>query len=271
MTASSHAKVRPWRRVYKFDKLLDPLLLVCIAGVIVQRALRSGPGPLSGGALIGDLIAALALSYIGAWFFNLLVIRLPKRRDKAAFVEVSGNLVARFSGTAVGILQAMAAAHGMPPPPRQPDQAYLRELMPKVNPMAATAPMMGFDRQPYNWIQFTAAQIDNATGLQQRLVPFFPQMEAETVAAIAAVENCTLFQIIKQTVALGPMGNSDMTRFEGMYLDLWTACAKVGDRYLDEIAPLLRPDKRLHIDDPDGSPPPPTTGTSRRWLRKPGQ
>ncbi|MCW2899266.1 MAG: hypothetical protein JWO67_1531 [Streptosporangiaceae bacterium] len=270
MTASSHAKARPWRRVYKFDLLLDVLVLVCIAGIIAQRALRSVPELFPGGALIGDLLAALALSYTGAWFFNLLVIRLPKRRAKAAFVEVSGNLVARFSSTALGILQAMATEHGAPLPTRQPDPAYLHELMLTVNPMA-DAPMIGFDGQRCNWIQYTAHEIERAAGVQQRLVPFFPQMEAETVAAIAAVENCTLFQTIKQLLAAGPMRNSDMTAFESIYLDLWTGCAKVGDRYLDEIAPLLESDRRMHIDQLDGSPPPPNSGSSRRWLRKPSR
>lgn len=44
------------------------------------------------------------------------------------------------------------------------------------------------------------------------------------------------------------MRNSDMRGFESMYLELWTACAKVGDQYLVEIAPLLelsRPDRLM--------------------------
>jgi hypothetical protein len=183
------------------------LLLVCVAVVIAQRALSTVSELFPGGALICDLLAALALSYTSACFFNLLVVRLPKRRDKAAFLEVSGNLVAQFSSTAVGILQAMATEHGMSPPTRQPDPAYLYEVMMKVNPVA-DAPMIGFDGSRYNWIQYTAEGIERAAGIQRRLVPFFPQMEAETVA-IAAVENCTLVQTIKR-LAAAPMNDSDM-------------------------------------------------------------
>ncbi|WP_226353770.1 hypothetical protein [Pseudonocardia sp. ICBG601] len=256
---------RPWRRIYKFDPLLDVLVIVCVVTVVTQRLLRSVPQLFPGGALLGDVIAALALSFIGAWFFNLLVIRLPKQRDKGAFVEVSGKLVARFATTAVGILQPMATEHGMRPPPRQPDPEYLSELMAKVSPMGP-APMVGFQGQRYNWIQFTDDAIDRAIALKNRLTPFFPQMEAETVASIAAVENCTLFQTIKLQVASGPITNPDMTVFESMYFDLWSACAKVGDRYLVEVAPLLEASQRADLDNLNGATPPPEAEGGRRWL-----
>lgn len=240
-------RTRRLRRAYMFDPTLDILVIVCIAGVIAQRSLRAVPEVFAGGAIAGEVLAALALSYTGAWFFNLLVIRLPKGRDKVAFAEVSGNLVAQYASTAVSILQQMANAHGMTPPPRQPDEEYLKELLAKVDPMG-DAPLVDFQGRHSNWIQHTHNEIERAAGLHGRLVPFFPQMEASTVAAIAAVENTNLVQTIKLMVASPPMRNEDMSVFAEGYLQLWTACAKVGDCYLAEIAPLLEPEQRLHID-----------------------
>jgi hypothetical protein len=75
-------------------RLVDILLVVAVVIVITQRTLRSVLELFTGGAVLGDILTALRLSYVGAWLFNLLVIRLPKRRDKTAVLSISGNLVA---------------------------------------------------------------------------------------------------------------------------------------------------------------------------------
>lgn len=232
-------KARAQRRGYGVDPVLDPLLVVSIAGVILQRSLRTVPEVLPGGAVLGDILAALALSYIGAWFFNLLVIRLPRTREKRSFAKASGHLVAEYSSTAVKIFQAMAAEPRMAPPPRSPDPDYLRDLLSQTDPMA-TAPRTDVAGAPFNWVQFTSSEIEASAALQRRLQAFYPQLEAETTAAIAAVENCHIGRVARLVAASPPVENPDLRVFFQLYLDLWRTCAAVGDRYLLEIAPLLR-------------------------------
>ncbi|GAA1850122.1 hypothetical protein GCM10025792_18500 [Pseudonocardia tropica] len=258
-------KARPWRRIYKFDLLLDPLVIACVVTVVMQRLLRSVPQLFPGGALLGDVIAALALSFIGAWFFNLLVIRLPKVRDKRSFAEVSGHLLADYSLTAVKILQAMAAETGAPPPPRRPDQRYLKDLLSRVRPMDI-APKTDVAGTKFNWLQFTNSEIEDSASLRNRLQPFFPQLDVATTAAIAAVENCHISRISRVLAMSPPMSNPDLSGLADLYLDLWRACTVVGDRYLIEIAPLVSQDERIDIDRLEGAPPPPPRDGERRWV-----
>jgi len=43
--------------------------------------------------VIGDLFFELSIAYLGAWFFNLLVIELPRRKQRAdAFEAINYRL-----------------------------------------------------------------------------------------------------------------------------------------------------------------------------------
>jgi len=44
------------------------------------------------------------------------------------------------------------------------------------------------------------------------------------------------------------MNNATLEEFESLFWDYWVACSVLGDRYNEEIAPLLDEKRRLRID-----------------------
>jgi hypothetical protein len=120
------------------ERILDILLVSSIGTVAFQRAFRSVPEVFPGGAAIGEVLATLATGFIGAWFFNLINIRLPKNREKEAVVGAVGVAIAQYASQARNILQDMALSLSMPPVPRKPDRRVLAEILGKINPNGAS-------------------------------------------------------------------------------------------------------------------------------------
>lgn len=75
------------------QRAINGIALVCIFLTLLVTGLRFLPPAFPHAAVIGDLVFSLAIAYLGAWFFNLLVIEIPKRRQQTeAFKIIDANL-----------------------------------------------------------------------------------------------------------------------------------------------------------------------------------
>src|SRR3989442_1721310 len=77
--------------------VVTALFAVAVIFVIVRTALLSVPEVFPGGARIGEVLFELSVAYIAAWFFNLLVVVLPRRRSRDLVLAEAGNVILRLA------------------------------------------------------------------------------------------------------------------------------------------------------------------------------
>jgi len=232
------------------ERILDILLISSIVTVASQRAFRSVPEVFPGGAAIGEVLATLATGFVGAWFFNLINIRLPKKREKQAVVGAVGVTIAQYASQARNILQDMALSLSMPPVPRKPDRRVLAEILGTINPNEAsrTLKAIGPPTAYFTWIEYVGNSLRASRMLLDRITVAYPYLDADTVSAISAIDSTNLVRIVHNYPVFPQMGNTTLDALESIFWDHWVACSTLGDRYMVEIFPLIDERRRLHID-----------------------
>lgn len=80
---------------------------------VEQVLLADVPEVFKGGAALGKLFYDLAIAYIGAFAFYLLVVVLPLRRDRRNAYRHLAPLIGRVVGEAVGLMQSLNQAAGV--------------------------------------------------------------------------------------------------------------------------------------------------------------
>lgn len=144
----------------------------------------------------------------------------------------------------------MAATLSMPPVPRKPDRQILKEILSKINPNEAlrTLAAMGPPRVYFTWIEYVSNALRGARLMLDRISVVYPHLEAETVSAISAIDSTSLVRIVHNYPMFSLMNNANLEVFENLFWEHWVACSTLGDRYNEEIFPLLDERRRLHID-----------------------
>jgi len=235
-----------WFRI----RIVDVLLGLSLVTVVAQKVLNGVPQLFPGGALIGEVLENLATGYVGAWVFDLLVNRLPKSRDKRAVVSIIGVPVAQYAGQARRLLGDMARSADLPPVPRKPDRTILLKILKCTNPNSPSNVLRSANMGSghLTWMEDVATTVLNSQHSLDRFVAAYPYLDARTVAAISAIDSTSLVRLISNYREWPSMSNSNMEVLEDTFWDYWVACSNLGDRYIEELFPLIDERKRLHID-----------------------
>ncbi|QZH58861.1 hypothetical protein K1X22_21785 [Mycolicibacterium farcinogenes] len=123
------ARIRRWRNSFRVwnryaylsahERRLNRFLwLVLLAGLVysvLQHVVLAEVAPVfRGGERWGDLIYDLAIAYIGAFVFYLLVVRIPLRQDRRNVCENLGPLIDMVIGEATNLMGLLNRAAGAP-------------------------------------------------------------------------------------------------------------------------------------------------------------
>ncbi len=81
-----------WRQ-----RVVSLLFLGSVAFVIARTVLLSVHELFPGGAQIGEIIFDLAIAYIAAWIFNLLIVVMPQLDSRDRVLVAAGRLIDRLT------------------------------------------------------------------------------------------------------------------------------------------------------------------------------
>lgn len=200
MTAAAH-RARQWRPV----GLINWLAIGSLVLVISRILLLDVPEPIWGLARTGEILNNLALAYLAAWIFHLIVIERPRvaarRRVAAAyrddFLEVAGK---------GGLLLEAVARKKLKSAPPNPTLEEVTALCASVN-RGSRAPYYHFrgklTSETLDWIEYFDRHLASARDAQERLSPALPFLEPETIAMLRSVNNSDFEKFIKNCVDHG--------------------------------------------------------------------
>lgn len=109
-------------------------LLYCVAEHIL---LANIPEVFRGGARVGSLLYKLAIGYVDAFIFYLLIVRLPLQRDRRNIYKNLEPLIARVVGEATGLMGTLHQAAGFDSH-RENTLANVQETCSKIGPETPT-------------------------------------------------------------------------------------------------------------------------------------
>lgn len=153
--------------------------------VVIRTALLSVPELFPGGARIGEVFFELAIAYIGAWFFNVLVVVLPRLHDRDAVMEGAGIVIRRLGTVGLRIRRDLK----LPSKPESWDVKMdscadgVREKF-KTLKLTDDAPLAiknGATIRIGNWREWVADKIGEIDGYNASLVPYLSYLEIELI------------------------------------------------------------------------------------------
>lgn len=224
-------------------RLIDVVAVIAFATVVLRTSLQGIPQLFPGGARIGEVLSQLSVGYLGAWLFHLLVIVLPRRSDQRLIFRTCDRLIHVASGT--GFLVMIFAVTEEQFIPNTPDRDALRRACKKVNPNArARSGGVKMDRLgrpvPISWLEYVEQDLEQSGKALRDLQPFYPYLDAETIALLNEVSSHFLRILFDGTSKFGPIGHDDFSPYEKYMFEYWELCNRLTDHRMRHIAPLAR-------------------------------
>lgn len=208
------------------------LALISFLTIAVRTSLRSVPEIFPGGAVIGEVLYDLALAYLGAWIFNLLVVVMPRKRDQQRIYASCDKFIRRIYASADRSIPALYGHIGESAPPK-PDAYSLRRVLAAVNPSDEAPLILHFEGSgtimPANWIQYFQHEITWIERAAARIDPLFIHFDSNLIELLNAV---TSSQLASQIVSMpAHVPNQDLTWLHSALMDHWTNCSRLKEYY----------------------------------------
>lgn len=233
----AHRVMQAWQRstIYARAHLVDLCATLSLTILIVRLILESTPEIFPDGARIGQLFNDLALAYLAAWIFNLLVIVLPRRQEKRRiYTAVSWRvpLIAEAGTHFIGVL----AGNGGIARSNYEYASYTREEINHACSVTFPNEFRGPAQLGITWYAYLRHQVARSREQFRDLVPYLTFFDAELQAAINAVINSQLAML---TDDLPQIGNGTFSNLSDLIFDHWQACRKLINLYDETVRPLL--------------------------------
>jgi hypothetical protein len=104
----------PVRAIYlndferRLSKSLWALLWIGVIYAMLQHVILINiPELFTGGASVGDLIYDLALAYISAFLFYILVVSLPLQRSRRGIYRYLNSVIGKIVGNGIGLMDTL--------------------------------------------------------------------------------------------------------------------------------------------------------------------
>ena len=226
-----------WREVRR-QRLVTALFVLALLTVIVRTILLSAPEIFTGGAALGNVVYDLAIAYVGAWVFNLLVVILSRVRDRERVLEGAGQVIGRLC--ALGL--RMTDQLGLNPgefsdlaATSQVDQFSLRlqDLSLAEESSLAFIEADGF--RLASWRDWTVDKAVKAGNLYQLLIPYFPYFESELIQLVNKVAMSTFVEQAPQLARVRLTEGSNMNALARPLAEFITACRELRAYYDTEM------------------------------------
>jgi hypothetical protein len=161
------------------------LFFISLLFVVIRTALLSVPELFPGGARVGEVFFELAIAYIGAWFFNILVVILPRLHDRDAVMEGAGIVIKRIGTIGLRIRRDLKL-------PFEPEiweekmDSCANEVREKFKNLRLTddAPLPiknGAEIRMGNWREWVADKVREIDGNNASLIPYLSFLEIELI------------------------------------------------------------------------------------------
>ena len=161
------------------------LFLISLMFVAIRTALLSVPELFPGGARMGEVFFELAIAYLGAWIFNVLVVILPRMHDRDAVMEGAGIVIKRLGTIGLRIRRDLK----LPFEPESWDMNMdscadgVREKFATLK-LTDDAPLViknGEAIRMGNWREWVVDKISDIDGYNASLVPYLSYLEIELI------------------------------------------------------------------------------------------
>jgi hypothetical protein len=172
------------------QRVVTGLFVCSVLFVVVRTALLSVPELFPGGARIGEVVFELAIAYIGAWFFNLLVVVMPQLRSRTRVLAAVGRVITELADVGLAMPTDLArgaqvSVSGVTPPSVEWLTSTGKRL-PLGGPSSLLVPD-GVRMRSANWQEWVHAAVARIESLNASLVPYLPFLEIELIGLINEV------------------------------------------------------------------------------------
>lgn len=213
------------------NRALWALNLSALVYCVVEKVLLANvPEVFRGGARVGELVYDLAIAYVGAFVFYLLVVRLPLRQDRRNVWAHMGPLLERVPSSALGTIQMLNQVAGFSAS-RENSLASVREMCEKIGPQSPSLtlrffPTSGEPLQYQSVIESMRERVAHARRVNQQILDQSAYLSTDIYALVNAVDQCafiTSMEMVGPMAAAGRLGNTDLTVFADDLFDYMVA------------------------------------------------
>lgn len=220
------------------QRAITAVLVGSLTLVIARTALLSTPEVFPGGARIGEVLFDLAMAYVAAWMFNLLVVVLPQLRNRDRVLDAAGQVISKLSDVGLRIPIAMAqsaqtqAAETTPPSEEWLTKTGKRLSLGAPSPLRVSA---GVATRPATWQEWVAHVVAQVESLNASLVPYFPFLEVDLIGLVNRVVLSDFMERGREIAKLPTPPQGDLSSLAGPLAEFIRACAALHDYYGREV------------------------------------
>ena len=216
------------------DGLWTTALVAGIYAFVQHVMLGSIPELFPNGAALGDLIYDLAIAYIGAFVFYLLVVQLPLQRDRTNMYQYLAPIFRRVSGEAVALMRGLNEAAKVDT--TRDNRRLNVEATCKMLTPATQANMLIRDADGATHsatvMEMIGYHIRRAREINSEIMKFASYLDSGVVKNIAEIDACALFMFYDATG--GQIGNPDLSVFSSLIFEYLRLADRLS-RYCREV------------------------------------
>jgi hypothetical protein len=224
------------------DRVVNALAFASVGFLVVWLLLQNAHRFADDNVRFGDLVRDLALAYLAAWIFNVLVVVLPRRHDQRRIYAGSGHLIQMIAGTGIGLIGTLAEAAGADAP-SQPDREFVARICAHINPNDQAPLVTGFPAPGQftyaSWLGYVEDSVNRARNAYSELGPMFVYFDAELIARLNGVVLSILRMVTE--MAKWPIRNEDMSAFAPNIASYWELCHELNTCFEAQVKPHLAP------------------------------
>jgi len=239
-----HHCVMHWQRAGRLtrellkQRVVTGLFVGALAFVVAHTALLSVHELFPGGARIGEVVFELAVAYIGAWTFNLLVVVLPQLRSRDRVLSAVGRVISKLADVGLSIPATMAEGAHVPTPQQAlPSEEWLTETGKRI-PLGSPSPLQvadGVRMRSATWQEWSRDAVTRVEALNASLVPYLPFLEIELIGLVNDVVLSDFVDEGRMIAGLPRPVAGDMSSLAHSLREFMAACAALRDYSEHEI------------------------------------
>lgn len=159
---------------------------------------------------LGVLFEAILASVVASYIFYLLVIHVKDTSDKSAVRPYVVKHSQRIVDTCRQQLNSFASATGISLSLESVSLAEITQAFTKVSP-SGEAPMIYFPNKTATWLEYLEYNMGRSRQSIARVLAQLPFLEAELVAQLASIDDCSHFEHLTLMGSSIPVRNLDLT------------------------------------------------------------
>jgi hypothetical protein len=201
--------VRATCRELRSQPVVTALFVLAVIAVIVRTALLSVPEIFPGAARTGSVIYDLAIAYAGAWFFNVLVLVLPRLRDRERVLEGAGPVIQRLGALGAHMIGELGLRTDEFEDLDDSGQVNLFSIRLQDLSLTEESSLMivgGDGVRPASWQEWAVRKAITARAMHESLVPYFPYFDSELIQLVDKVALSTFVEQGHELAAVNVSG-----------------------------------------------------------------